>query len=540
MEESPARACAYYRVSTARQAEKDLSIPDQQRQVRDYCRARGLDLVREFTEPGASATDDNRPGLQEMMDFARDPANAVDLVVVHSFSRFMRDAFLLEFHLRQLARAGVKVVSITQEIGDDPTSQLIRKVIALFDEYASKENAKHVLRAMKQNAREGFWNGSRPPFGYRTVVAETRGDKAKKVLEVYPEEAAVVRDIFSLYLGDGTGQSLGVTALADHLNRRGIRLRGRRFHVSNVHDILTRTAYVGRHHFNRKDSRTGRPKPPSEWITIAVPPLIDEAAFNRVQAALRARNPRKTPPRVVSGPTLLTGVARCADCGGGMTLRTGKGGRYRYYTCAARARMGRTACRGRSVRLDYLDTLVLEQLAERLFTPERLKELLAEFIDRAAEGEAARRQKLKQQRLRLSEIEAGIARLFRAIEAGTIELDDPILTERLSQLRLQKDETSDAIRLIESQMRTANRQITPEKLDRFAARMRETLRNGDPQFKKAYIRLFVERIEVDDGEIRISGTKDALARGLDAKPPKDLAQVRTFEREWRTRQDSNL
>jgi site-specific DNA recombinase len=37
--------------------------------------------------------------------------------------------------------------------------------MALFDEYQSKENAKHTLRAMKENARQGFWNGALPPIG---------------------------------------------------------------------------------------------------------------------------------------------------------------------------------------------------------------------------------------------------------------------------------------------------------------------------------------------------------------------------------------
>jgi site-specific DNA recombinase len=43
-------------------------------------------------------------------------------------------------------------VSITQELGDDPMSNMIRQIMALFDEYQSKENAKHTLRAMKENA----------------------------------------------------------------------------------------------------------------------------------------------------------------------------------------------------------------------------------------------------------------------------------------------------------------------------------------------------------------------------------------------------
>ena len=43
-----------------------------------------------------------------------------DIVIVHSFSRFFRDHFELEFY-RKLAKNGVKLLSITQEMGDDPT-----------------------------------------------------------------------------------------------------------------------------------------------------------------------------------------------------------------------------------------------------------------------------------------------------------------------------------------------------------------------------------------------------------------------------------
>jgi hypothetical protein len=45
---------------------------------------------------------------------------------------------------------------ITQEMGDDPMHVMMRQIMALLDEYQSKENAKHVLRALKENARQGF------------------------------------------------------------------------------------------------------------------------------------------------------------------------------------------------------------------------------------------------------------------------------------------------------------------------------------------------------------------------------------------------
>src|SRR6266481_8073142 len=55
---------------------------------------------------------------------------------------------------------------MTQPVGDEtePVHAMMRKVIALFDEYQSKENAKHVIRSMKENARQGFWNGATTPL----------------------------------------------------------------------------------------------------------------------------------------------------------------------------------------------------------------------------------------------------------------------------------------------------------------------------------------------------------------------------------------
>ena len=53
---APVRAALYLRVSTARQAEHDVSIPDQKRQGEAYCQSRGYQHVEIYVEPGASAT----------------------------------------------------------------------------------------------------------------------------------------------------------------------------------------------------------------------------------------------------------------------------------------------------------------------------------------------------------------------------------------------------------------------------------------------------------------------------------------------------
>ncbi len=44
------------------------------------------------------------------------------------------------------------------------------------------EQWKYTLQAMKENARQGYWNGARPPIGYHGVAAEQRRQKTKRSL----------------------------------------------------------------------------------------------------------------------------------------------------------------------------------------------------------------------------------------------------------------------------------------------------------------------------------------------------------------------
>lgn len=251
------RAVLYLRVSTTKQAEKDLSIPDQRRQAEAYCLRKGWDLAGEYVEPGASATDDKRPAFQTMID---DSAMSFDVVVVHSFSRFFRDAYQFEFYRRKLARNDVEIASITQELGKDPMDDMVRQILNLFDEDQSKENGKHVLRAMKENARQGFWNGSHPPYGYRAVPVEVRGDTIKKKLEIEPNEAEVVKQVFRFYL-----EGNGVRAIANILNTKGLRYRRNNLFASGrVHKMLTSTAFIDIYHSNKTHYKSRMAKPQSE------------------------------------------------------------------------------------------------------------------------------------------------------------------------------------------------------------------------------------------------------------------------------------
>ncbi len=536
------RAALYLRVSTARQAEHDVSIPDQRRQGEAYCLSRNLELVDTFVEAGASATNDRRPEFQRMIEAGTSKPAPFDVVVVHSFSRFFRDHFELEFYVRKLAKNGVKLLSITQEMGDDPMHVMMRQIMALFDEYQSKENAKHVLRALKENARQGFWNGSLPPIGYRVVAAEQRGAKIKKKLEIDPLHADTVRLAFKLALeGDGVSGPMGVKTITKHLNERRIFTRdGGRWGIGTVHRMLTRPTYAGRHEFNKR-GKSKELKPAIEVIPVEVPPIIDQATFDAVQAHLKARSPKVSHPQVVGGPTLLTGLIHCGKCGGAMTIRTGKGGRYRYYTCSMKARQGVTACAGMTVAMERLDDLVANHLAERLLDPDRLEDVLSEVLDRRQERSERRREHIAELNRRAAETELRLKRLYDAIESGVADLDDPALKDPIDGLKATRDQSrADAERASALLVSSAQQAITPTMLRKFASTARQRIRLEGGGYRRDHLRALAQRVEVDRGEVRIMGSKSNLLRVLAANGVATAAGgVPSFVPKWRTGWDSN-
>jgi len=536
------RAALYMRVSTGRQAEHDLSIPDQQNQLRSWCGANGHQIVLEFIEAGASASDDRRPVFQQMIERACDGERAFDLIVVHSYSRFFREAFDQEFYLRKLAKHGVRVVSVTQPVGDEaePVHAMMRKVIALFDEYQSKENAKHVIRSMKENARQGFWNGATCPLGYKLVEAERRGAKIKKRLAIDPVEADTVRLIYKLYLqGDGESGALGVKEVVKWLNVRGYRNRnGNTFGVGSLHKTLTNTVYIGRWKFNQKSSRTGQRKSEEEIVEIAVPAIIEIDLFERVQNQLRARSPKVTAPRITTGPILLTGLAICASCRGGMMLRTGtsrSGKIYRYYTCGNCATKGKTACKGRSIQMDKLDRLITDHLSRRLFEPERLSEMITSLASRRSFKAQSLNSRLMTLQKQASEADEKLNRLYRLVEDGLTEIDD-VLKNRLDTLKAERDRAIAALERAKEQV-APDIKIDPSLIEKFGRTMKESFSTGSIPFRKAYLRALVDVIEVDDHEIRIKGSKDLLEKAILAQNAK--AQCSQMSTKWRARKDSN-
>jgi hypothetical protein len=96
--------------------------------------------------------------------------------------------------------------------------------------------------------------------------------------------------------------------IAEHLNRRGTTMRGRAWRAQKVNSVLSDTVYTGCLYFNRRDSKTLRPKPQTEWIAVEVSAIIGADIFERVEKKRADCDPKMHPPRALASPAPLVGL----------------------------------------------------------------------------------------------------------------------------------------------------------------------------------------------------------------------------------------
>ena len=528
------RAAIYARVSTGKQAAGELSLPDQLNQCRKFAEAKGLEIVAEFVDPGVSARTDKRPEFQRMIKFACGPHRPFEVILVHSQSRLFRNAKDLHVYRDRLESAAVRFMSATQDVGVSDAADIVSGVVGLFDEFQSKETAKHVSRSMIENAKQGFWNGSAPPFGYRTYAAETRGARVKKKLEINPPEAETVRQVFRLYvLGDGGSGPLGVKQIATRLNAEGHRTRqGKPFRVQFIDIVLRNAAYVGEHYFNRNDSRRGKQRPREEWVLLPVPKLVDEALFYAAQDKLDRQHPLKTAPRLVRSEVLLTAVARCGGCGALVRKLSGKRGAYHYYRCSTKFQSGEAACKGVSIPMGDLDSIVLDAIEAIALAPPRLRKLTEALVARAADRNAALTARLKALDGERRKAKAQVSELYRLLGTGELQMH-ATLAAHVKGLQDTIETVTRQIARLESERAASLEMLTDEAIEAFGRAVSAALRDPDNKaLARAYIQALVSEVIVTDTEVRISGPKAALLHQAALFAAKGEL-VPSFAQDWR-------
>ncbi len=222
-----------------------------------------------------------------------------------------------------------------------------------------------------------------------------------------------------------------------------------------------------------------------------------------------------------------------------MTLRTGKSGRYRYYTCSTKAHQGETGCKGRTVPMEK--PLVADHIEQRLLQPARLEKILSSVLDRRGERAERRTTHIAELRKRATEADAKLERLYDAIENGVTDLSDLMLKDRIAEPKAIRDQAHADIARAEGAVERQGSIITPQSIKAFARTARKRMRTESGGYRRDYFRALAQRVEVDARELRIMGSKSELLRTLAAASSTKSAGfgVPSSVPKWRARRDSN-
>jgi len=346
------RVALYARVSSEKQAEKDLSIPAQLKQMRHYCLVRRWQVISEYIDEAESARTANRPEFQRMIAEGGTKQKPFEAILVWKLSRFARNREDSVVYKSLLRKHGIQVISINEAVDDSPSGGLLEGMIEVMDEFYSANLAQDTLRGMRENASHGYFTGGTPPLGYRPREFQV-GRATRRRLEIDPEWSKIVVRIFREFR-----EGLGAKAIAEGLNSEGLRTRRNQYWSKNtIIYTLKNEIYTGTYIWNKKKSRP-RQRNASDVVRVenAVPVLIPREVFDTVQRQLTQRSPLSCHPRTVSSKYLLSGLLRCGDCDRVMQGGSAKSGQHRYYACITVATKPKCCVRPASFRKSSLKT----------------------------------------------------------------------------------------------------------------------------------------------------------------------------------------
>jgi len=195
-------------------------------------------------------------------------------------------------------------------------------------------------------------------------------------------------------------------------------------------------------------------------------------------------------------------------------METGKGGNYVYYNCRGYVRSGKSTCRGLRIPAQELENAVLNHMSHRLFTKERVKRILAGVISKSKSvirGSTDLRNTLAQER---KDIEKRLQHQYDAIERGLVSTCD--VSERIRELKTKRDQIDDQLKKVQVPVVSAS-VFTDRSIEDFQSTVKDLFLNSDRDFTKRYLKLFINRITVTGGQVRIEGKPAAILATMQSK-----------------------
>lgn len=324
------RCAAYCRVSTEIGGQKHSYSAQVDYYTKKFENSESETLVDIYADEGVSGkSEDKRDEFKRMIADCR--RGKIDRIYTKSISRFSRNTRDCLKNIRELKSLGISVYFEKENIDTAVISDEI--MITIMGGLAQEESTsigQNVAWGIRKRMRNGTMKYANAPYGYKKNYEN--GD-----IEIDEETAAVVREIFNMYLS-----GMGCRGIAEELNQRGIKPpAGKMWRQNLIGNILANIVYKGDSIW-QKTYTSGIPakqiRNHGEYDMYYVEgdhePIIDRSDFEKVQQILESRRiPRTSPQERVFSKKIF-----CGCCGGLYSFHNRK---YRSkWECIRRSNLG--------------------------------------------------------------------------------------------------------------------------------------------------------------------------------------------------------
>lgn len=480
-------AAIYARVSTDEQAEHGTSLGAQVERCRAYALSQGWQVADEFVDEGVSGAKASRPALDRLLSAVRD--GMVDTVIVAKLDRLGRSMRHLAALLGELDDRSVRLVSVGEAFDSStPSGRLQRNILGSFAEFEREQIRERTTSGLAAVARQGYWAGGPPPYGWRTIPAPDAPHRV--VLEINEPEADALR----IAIDAVVKEHLSTLEVARRLNDRvGPPRRSHRWSGHIIRHLLLNLPLSGEWTWRRGQDRSGRTRradgPP---VTVSVPAIIDRATHDRLLAILADRS---TGPRASMHQHFYL-LSRRVESPHGITMQgVPKSADRRWYVCKDALSIAIERCNCRRVDAAALDGAVWAEVVDLLSDPDRVRRMAQTALglrpgQRAAEEEqiAALDRKIHRSEEELSDHIVDL--LTKGVDKTAIDRAIHKVDQRLAELRRQRNQLAG--------WQEANRHNThkAEKLLDLVAQAATNLEGADDVTRRRLIDLLDIRVRV--------------------------------------------
>lgn len=312
---------AYHRVSDAngRDLSDETTITDKEAwsKIDGWAGSTGVVIAERYLDWDVSGSKLKRPALDRMLDDLRE--GRIDGIVVAKTDRLSRaktgDALRLVGEIQEIRPGCLALL----DLGVDPTTPTGEMMLTMLLGFARMQwrQFKESWGAAQTRAMaRGVWM-SPVPYGYVRTDAST--------LAPDPATAEIVTGAFKVAATDGMHAAMAYLAG---------KAPERRWRTDEVRRLLKCRAYLGESYHGKLSNKRAHKA------------LTTPSYFAAAQTEPRSRR--------TDGDYVLSHVATCSACGGGMigTLQTSRGKQYRRMRCSE--------CRGCAISADKLEAYVRE------------------------------------------------------------------------------------------------------------------------------------------------------------------------------------